>query len=120
MNRHNVSQHRWTCSCAVCTYPYWNWGEYLGSCGELSLCNVFRGWWYYIQDLAHTRTGSSQQYAYARQDLGNDAGLEQMVEDGLIEAFASIVVELTPREDEDQVIEEVGPQHEWPDTDDGF
>ena len=118
MNRHNVSQHRWTCSCAVCTYPYWNWGEYLGSCGELSLCNVFRGWWYYIQDLAHTRTGSSQQYAYARQDLGNDAGLEQMVEDGLIDAFASIVVELCPRADQDN--EEVGPHHEWPDTDDGF
>ena len=71
----------------------------------MSLCNVFRGWWYYIQDLAHTRTV-------------NDAGLEQMVEDGLIEAFASIVVELSPRADQDN--EEVGPHHEWPDTDDGF
>ena len=59
-----------------------------------------------------------------------------MVEEGLIEAFTSFVVEVPPREDEDinteQFVvefltpredpdtEEVDPQQEWPLTDDGF
>jgi len=92
-------------------------GEYLGSCGELSLCNVFRGWWYYTQEL---------QYTYAQQAWAV-SGLEQAQEDGLILAFASFTVELSPREDEDitphedQDAEEVGPPCAiWPDTDDGF
>ena len=92
---------------------YWNNGEYVGSCGELSLCyriglyeSIFRGWWCYTQEQK------------ACQVSRQASGVEQMVEDGLIEAFASFVVELTPREDQDTG--EVGPQHEWPDTDDGF
>jgi len=35
-------------------HRYWNFGEYIGSCGELSLCTLFRGWRAYMQEQQFT------------------------------------------------------------------
>ena len=122
----------WQSGTCGCIYPYFNRGEYIGSCGEVNLRNVFMALWYYKQ---------KQQFARRLMQTGqgnptNVSSLQQMVEEGLIEAFTSFVVEVPPREDEDinteQFVvefltpredpgtEEVDPQQEWPLTDDGF
>ena len=92
---------------------YWNFGVYC--CGhEFCLGNLFYEWYSYTQQQKYARRLLRAGHQVNRQT----SSTEQMVEDGLIDAFASIVVELSPRADQDN--EEVGPHHEWPDTDDGF
>ena len=77
---------------------YWNNGEYDGFCGELSLGVVFWRWYEHKQE---------QKYVLRLLRAGQ-LGYRQ----------AYVLDVLTPHEDQDT--EEVGPQHVWPDTDDGF
>ena len=107
---------------------YWNFGVmwklewYLGSCGKLSLSNLFMSWKAFTKHQKHDRNVLQQQLS----------DLQQLQEAGIIEesTFFSIMVPRALQEDED--IEEVStphedgdteefdPQYEWPDTDDGF
>ena len=75
-------------------------GVYTGFCGPLSLGNVFLEWYSYTQE---------QKFARRLLRAGGHQVNRQT---------SSMEHELSPRADQDN--EEVGPHHEWPDTDDGF
>ena len=85
---------------------HWNFlGEYIGSCGGFGLTNVFMSWKAYTSDAL---------ILYAQQTW-TICGLQEAVDEGILEAFGSLTINLSDPEDNED-----GPRYDWPGTDDGF
>ena len=82
----------------------------------MSVANLFRFW------QAHTRAELAASRIPVQDDTQQPINtiLQQMIDEGLIDAYASFTISLTDHEEEEEEETEEFGTEEWPDTDDGY